>query len=202
MIIPSKDVSSVNGSTNFVNGKYFHFYDKLRVNKSCLPLLYQQMLAEAKDSIVIWDPHYHECKGTVFSRIQQNNIRIEILTICENEERKSDIKDFARNILKAIDGKKVPKCQVTIHALMPRKLRKTKWTEWHDRFLIIDNKDVYLVGASLDGHESSSKSHGICQLTETEDINLVIDAYNAYRDHIIDTSGGANGNGYKCTINR
>lgn len=202
MIKLSTDVSSVNGLTNFVDGKYYHFYDRLQVSKHNRPSLYQQLLAEAKDSIIIWDPHYHECQGTIFSQIQQNNIRIEILTICENGESKSDLENFARNILKAINDKKVPKCQVKMYALMPRNLRKVKWAEWHDRFLIIDNKEVYLVGASLDGHESSNKSHGICRLTAIDDINLVIDTYVAYRDHIIDASSSVSGNGYKCTISR
>ena len=202
MISPSKDISLVNGSTNFVVGRNYYFYDRLRMTKNSQPLLYQQLLTAAKKSIIIWDPHSHKCKGDIFQEIQQDNIYIEILTICRPGENKVEIQDFANTILKAIDEKKVPKCQVKIYALMSKELRKTKWAEWHDRFLIIDEKDVYMVGASLDGHESSNKSHGICRLTETEDINLVIDAYKAYRDHIVDTSNGVGGNGYKYKTSR
>lgn len=61
---------------------------------------------------------------------------------------------------------------------------------------------AFLVGDSIDAQETSKKSHGIYELTETEDINCVVDAYNEYKRQIIDISGGANGNGYKCYVHR
>ena len=195
MIRPGRAVSSVNGSTNFVDGKYYHFYDRMLTNNN--PALYQELLA-----IVVWDPHYRECRCDVFSDIHQDAIYIEILTICYDGESKNDLKDFGNDILNAIDDVEVPTCEVKIYALMPRALRFGHWTEWHDRYLIIDNSKVFLMGASLDAHEFSRRSHGVYQLTETDDINLVIDSYKAYRGSIRDTSGGANGNGYICSVHR
>ena len=109
---------------------------------------------------------------------------------------------FANEVLDAIDDEDVQDCKVWVYALMPRFLRNGYWTEWHDRFLIIDDTDVYLVGASLDAHMGTNKSYGIYHLTETDDKNLVIDTYKIYRDGIKDTSGGALGNGYKCYVHR
>ena len=72
------NVSSVNGSTNFVDGKYYHFYDRMLTSNT--PGLYQELLASAENSIVIWDPHYRECRCDVFSAIHKDGIYIEVLT--------------------------------------------------------------------------------------------------------------------------
>jgi hypothetical protein len=200
MIRPGREVSSVNGSTNFVDGKYYHFYDRRLTDKT--PGLYQRLLASAEHTIVIWDPHYRECRCDVFSAIHKDGIYIEILTVCNNGEDKADIDAFAKKMLDAIDNTEVPNCKVRVIALAPRDLRKVRGIEWHDRYLIIDNTRAFLVGASIDAQEKSNKSFGIYELTETEDINRVIDAYNAYKADIRDISGGVQGNGYKFLAHR
>lgn len=200
MITPGRDVASVNGSTNFVDGKYYHFYDFGLTNDP--PKLYGELLAGAKSSIRIWDPHYRNMDTDLFSFINQDGVGIEILTICQNGETKGDMNDFANDVLDAIDEADAPNCKVWVYALMPKTLRKGMWIEWHDRFLIIDDTEVFLVGASLDAHINTKKSYGIYQMTETEDKNLVLDTYKAYRDSIRDSSGGAMGNGYKCYVHR
>ena len=200
MIKLGRDVSSVNGSTHFLDGKYYHFYDRRRTKEA--PKLYMDLLESAQSSIVIWDPHYSQCEPSIFSVIQKNGIRIDVLTVCDGWENKNDMNAFADKILNAIDSVVVSECRVFVNALAPRDLRHIHWTEWHDRYLIIDNSKVFLVGASLDAQYDTCKSYGIYQLTETDDINLVIDAYNAYKDSIIDISGGARGNGYNCYVHR
>ena len=151
------------------------------------------LLESAQSSIVIWDPHYSQCEPGIFSVVQTDGIRIEVLTVCEGWENKKDMDAFADKILCAIDSIVVPECHVFVNALAPRDWRRFHWTEWHDRYLIIDNSKVFLVGSSLDAQYDTRKSFGICQLAETDDINLVIDAYNAYKGSIIDVSGGARG---------
>lgn len=200
MIVPGRDVSSVNGSTNFVDGKYYHFYDFGLTNNP--PKLYGDLLAGAKSSIRIWDPHYLNVDSDLFTSIHHDGICIEILTICQNGEDKNEMNDFANKVLEAIDDADVQECKLWVYALMPKLYRKGIWNEWHDRFLIIDDTDVFLVGASLDAHMRTRKSYGIYQLTETDDKNLVIDTYKVYRDSIRDTSGGAEGNGHKCYVHR
>ena len=199
MIRPSGDVSSVNGSTNFVDGKYYHFYDFGLTDGE--PLLYCQLLANAQNSIVIWDPHYRNVDVDLFSDIHQNGIYIEVLTICEVGEAKSDMDAFAEEILDSLD-EDINTCVVNVIALMPKSQRKASWTEWHDRYLILDGNKVYLVGASIDAQNYTNKSFGIYRLTEVDDINLVLKSYEAYRNSVKDVSGGAMGNGYKCTACR
>lgn len=200
MIVPGRDVASVNGSTNFVDGKYYHFYDFGLTNDS--PKLYGELLSGAKSSIRIWDPHYRYVDFGLFSYIHQDGVSIEFLTICQEGEGKSDMNAFANEVLDTIDDEDVPVCKVRVYSLMPKFFRKGVWTEWHDRFLIVDDTDVYLIGASLDAHMGTNKSYGIYQLNETDDKNLVLDTYKVYRDSIKDTGGGAMGNGYKCYVHR
>ena len=200
MIKLGRGVSSVNGSTHFLDGKYYHFYDRRLTDDT--PKLYMDLLESAQSSIVIWDPHYSQCKPGIFSVVQTDGIRIEVLTVCEGWENKKDMDAFADKILCAIDSIVVPECHVFVNALAPRDWRRFHWTEWHDRYLIIDNSKVFLVGSSLDAQYDTRKSFGICQLAETDDINLVIDAYNAYKGSIIDVSGSARGNGYNCYVHR
>ena len=164
MIVPGRSVSSVNGLTSFVDGKFYHFYDKMKTRG--LPGHYLSLLKGAKQSIAIWDPHYRQCDCSVFSEIEQDGIYIEILTICECSEIKADMDAFASKVLNTIDKTDVPICKVKVYSLAPYNIRQEWSAEWHDRFLIIDNIDVYLVGASLDSHEKSKRSYGIYQLTE------------------------------------
>ncbi len=181
-----------------MDGKDYYFYDRSRTHNQ--PLKYTELLGKAKELIVIWDPHYQMDCDRLFCDVASDGICVEVLTMCQGLETKKDIKAFADIILSAIDKKKVRKCQVTVNALQKSIFRSIKGTEWHDRYLIID-QEVYLVGASMDSHASKSRSYGIKRLTETADKNLVIDSYINYRDGIKDESTG-NGNGYKCTVKR
>ena len=88
-IKPSGNVSSVNGSTNFVDGKDYYLYDRSRTRS--YPLLYQKLLAQAKDIVAIWDPHYQLNCQRLFSEMKTNDVVIEVMTICHGSESRKDI---------------------------------------------------------------------------------------------------------------
>ena len=119
----SKDVSSVNGSTNFVEGKDYYLYDNSRTGK--YPLLYQKLLAQVKEVVAIWDPYYQSDCKRLFCEVKTNDIVVEVLTICQGNENQRDIREFANKILSAIDKKAVPKCMVIVNALKH---------DWNERF--------------------------------------------------------------------
>ena len=52
---------------------------------------------------------------------------------------------------------------------------------WHDRYLIIDDTDYYLIGSSLDSQQTSRKYHGILLLTEEEDKKIIEDLFVKYQ---------------------
>lgn len=199
------NISSVNGSTNFVDGKYYHFYDRMLVADEDVPGLYQQLLASAKQTIAIWDPYYYKNCNGIFGDIQQDNIYIEILTICQGLDMKPDINDFANKVMKSIDKKKVPHCKVRVYAFSPSNTKMYPWKKWHDRFLIIDNARVYLVGSSMDSQvladngKNTSYGFGIMEVTEHDDLDLIKKSYERYRNALKDVPDG---NGFNCFVHR
>lgn len=198
-IKPSGDVTSVNVSTGFVEGKDYFLYDRSKTKKQ--PLLYSSLLAQAKDFIAIWDPHYEENCGRLFCDMKNDGIVVEVLTICKGRESRKDIQIFANTILSAINKTDVPNCTVIVNALKWDYNERFTWaTNWHDRFLIIDD-DVYLVGTSMDAQSSRSDTFGIMRVAENKDKNLIRDTYISYRDQVIDEST-SRGNGFKCTAKR
>jgi len=92
-----------------------------------VPGLYQQLLASAKQTIAIWDPYYYKNCNGIFGDIQQDNIYIEILTICQGLDMKPDINDFANKVMKSIDKKKVPQCKVRVYAFSPSNTKMYPW---------------------------------------------------------------------------
>lgn len=180
-----------------MDGKDYHFYDRRKTTDP--PRLYQELLSQATQSVVIWDPFYYCCDyKAVFGSIKHDGISVELLTICDNNETRADFESLADTIRSAINRVEAPSCSVTVLALKKAKFRAQNiGTEWHDRYLIIDGNNVYLIGNSIDAQEQTSKSFGIMKLVEIEDINLVVDAYKAYRRDIRD-----NVNGFKVTRHR
>ena len=169
------------------------------------PGLYQQLLASAKQTIAIWDPYYYKNFKGIFGDIQQDNIYIEILTICQGLDKKPDIDDFANKVMKSIDKKKVPHCKVRVYAFSPLNTKMYPWKKWHDRFLIIDNTRVYLVGSSMDSQvlaengKNTSYGFGIMEVTEHDDLDLIKRTYERYRNALKDCSDG---NGFNCFVHR
>lgn len=205
MITPNGNVSLVNGSTNFVDGKYYHFYDRMLIADEDAPRLYQQLLASAKQTIAIWDPYYYENCKELFCDIQQDDIYIEILTICDGWEKKPDMINFAMKVMNSIDKTIVPHCKVRVFAYLPWKSNMFPWEKWHDRFLIIDNTKVYLVGSSMDSQvladngKNTSYGFGIMEVTELDDLDLIKRTYENYRNALKDCH---NGNGFNCFVHR
>ena len=182
-----------------MEGKDYFLYDRSKTKKQ--PLLYSSLLAQAKDFIAIWDPHYQANCGRLFCEMENDDIIVEVLTICQGNESRKDIQIFADTILSAIDKTKVPNCSVTVNALKRGYNDRFTWAaNWHDRFLIIDD-EVYLVGTSMDAQSSRSDTFGIMRVAENKDKNLIRDTYILYRDNVKDEST-SRGNGFKCTAKR
>ena len=58
--------------------------------------------------------------------------------------------------------------------------KKQRINLWHDRYLIIDDTDCYLVGNSLDAQQATNKHHGMLLLTEDNDKKIVTDLFEKY----------------------
>lgn len=148
-------------------------------NQGMPPMYYKNILSQATASIRIMDPYVfqHDAVG-VFEAICHENIFIEIFTQGYTDRDIVTIADKISNILK----KNISNYTINIFSYKKYEVPKEhRINLWHDRYLIIDDKDFFLVGSSTDEHVTSKVFHGICQLVVEADKRKVFDLFSLYR---------------------
>lgn len=173
-------------------GALYHFYDlmdKKGKSEKDYPDYYSILISQAKQTIRIWDPYFHEnddCK--MFRDVTASNIEIMIVTSLDhNPNRPQDsqtVDDYSKYIERNLP-KSVATADITIRAY--------DHNNWHDRFLIIDDR-YFLVGASVYNQLHNNLSHGIYEVTNPKDKELILRKFNQYYSSRVDT--------YKTTIHR
>ena len=166
--VPSS-ASSVSTPTPFEYGEDYAFYD---ARSGLKPDYYQKILATATTSIQIWDTHFRPDEDwKVFKKVKSPNLRITILTICDEKYYSiDDVKKMANKIINQLDSA-VLTSTLTIFAFHD-KCRRQK-IMWHDRFLVIDDAKFFLIGPSLNNQVGSNTSFGIHYLSKSKDIDLL-----------------------------
>lgn len=171
----------------FTHGDKYHFYDS---NKNPYPpSYYQYLLSTAKKSIKIWDPYWSD-PTQLFSNVKQNNIQIDFVCSIglENVKIMSDIADRkAKQIIRADIDKLsnilvkqgVTGFKINVHNYV---CYKNKPQLWHDRYLILDDSEVYIVGASINMLTERNRSYGIVKVENKEDIDIVLNFNKYYRE--------------------
>lgn len=159
-IIVPESHSIISEAPSFVNKGRYWFYD-VRVTEAA-PNQYQKIIANAQDTIWIWDPYFDETVDhEIFKHVSVNNITISIVTSFKDGRNVQNLSNYRENILKSL-----PPC-VNSGKLYLLSYYKN---EWHDRFLIIDKKHVYLVGASVNNQRLDFRTTtGIYQLQDDSD---------------------------------
>lgn len=161
-----------NAPTFEQSGGNYQFYDKRKATR--MPNAYEKLLAKAQRSIWVWDPYMDsDTFPELFKDVEAKSMRVEILTTLYPGKSKSDLQNLTTGIKNVLPSP----CTVVGKAYYR--------VDWHDRYLIIDESKVYLVGASMDAHADTGKSYGICQLTDSRDIEFVIRKYKEYRDNTV-----------------
>ena len=150
------------------------------------PLLYQELVDSATNEIIIWDPYFHikspNGDQDVFSNIQ-NDITIKILTnrsLFRNTTYLTDCKSSLKTL--------IPEAKNTRFGL--RVINKNEPHSqggrfFHDRFLIIDNTDVYLIGSSIEYHlrYENAVSTGIFKVSNNETKDFIKSIFKYYWDN-------------------
>ena len=160
------------------HGGCYYFYDKL---SGKTPRYYQHLLSEAKTRIDIWDPFFTTDSAQIFDEVTQEGITINILTKLNTyrNQTKEEINDFADKIKNILN-----KNGVTPSLYIYCYIKKTFDHIWHDRYLIIDEKDVYLIGTSIDEQINPQKDFGIYKMTPSiEDCTLIKDKMKKCKDN-------------------
>lgn len=181
-------------SHNFEQGADYYFFDN---RKEEYPDLFKQLLAAATEQIQIWDPYYDENKDAeLFEDVNADKMDIEILTTQDHHGYNNrSAQEFADNILIAIPKQNTPKCKVTVRSFANRAKNRAGdlIPLWHDRYLIIDKAEVFLIGPSMTSQIETKRSFGIFRLNLAEDINNVKKYFNEYRDELTSSQNPVTG---------
>lgn len=172
-------------------GKNYEFY----TFPNDPPQFYQEKLLKATKSIEIWDPYFDKESAKLFKDITLNGIQISVLTRypCDKkEDAEYHIKEFKDGIIKALRNHSVSNYHLSIKCNYCNDYAKI----WHDRYLIIDHKDVYLVGTSIKEMINPRKSFGMYHVDNELDSAFIIskkeECYNSCINNInsVSTSYG------------
>jgi hypothetical protein len=160
------------------NDKYwfFHYHDF----PADPPLVYQQLVTGATSQIDVWDPYFNikppERDQDIFFPVGQN-ITIQLLTLKGLSPASTYFNDIA-NELKAI----IPRSKNTRLGIRAINMGDTHHDLWHfhDRFLIIDRREVFLVGSSITSHLRPLHSTGIYRLTDVDTASFIVSLFDSY----------------------
>ena len=156
----------------FVNyGGNYYFHDRA-LGQS--PRYYQHILSEATSSIDIWDPYVTKRSAQVFDSVINNGVTINIITKYKKKDffdqgYEIHVNEFADEIKSVLKGNKVSP-RLYIHCYFAPQFKH----DWHDRYLIIDKKEAYLIGSSLDDQIKPQRNFGIYHIVDSKDVNLII----------------------------
>lgn len=168
---------------NMIHGKNYAFFHR-PLNATIGPQWYLRVVGEATRSIDIWDPYFNQDTNNDDSRLfnyVKHPVKIKFL--------------MAKSAVTFINA--FNSWENTISSYFPKGLKvgsevelgyiddngsdvlNSKW-KCHDRFLIVDEKRMFLVGSSLGYHLRSINSTGMYELQDKEDKDIVKEMFGKY----------------------
>lgn len=148
------------------------------------PLLYQDLINNATDEIIIWDPYFNvkppNTDQNVFTNIK-NDITIKILTSKGLVKTMSYLTDVHNAVKTAISPAK--DCRFGLRVINEGDEANQGERFFHDRFLIIDETNVFLVGSSVGYHIQPKLSTGIFKVSNNETKDFIKSIFKHYWDN-------------------
>lgn len=140
----------------------------------CHPTYYEELLKCAFEKVWIWDPYFMDDDEFVLSSIP-SNVDVRLLYMWNTNPRMRIVSPptaFARIVgqLSTHTGNIEVAYIKSGHSLYRER-------KWHDRFLIIDQSTVFLVGGSLMAQRYDAKSFGIYELSDADEAGLVLERF-------------------------
>jgi len=147
----------------------------------CEPLYYKYLIKNANSYIEIWDPYFNVSNEpgdqNIFDEIPKN-ITLKILTLKGLVRSQSYLTDVLNSLKIKIPASKNIRFGLRLYNLGDD-ANQGNWF-FHDRYLIIDQKDVYLIGSSVEWHIRSVGSTGIFKINNIETSQFIISIFNEY----------------------
>jgi len=148
------------------------------------PLLYQELVDNATNEIIIWDPYFNvkhpNADQNIFANIR-NNVTIKILTfkgLDRNQTYLTEVKDLLKTIIPPSKD-----CRFGLRVINTGDIANQGSRFFHDRFLIIDENNVFLVGSSVGYHIQSEQSTGIFKVYNTDTKEFIKSIFKHYWDN-------------------
>ena len=174
--IPTVTSPSSDRMTHGVNYAMYYnpdYWDDV-VQKGLRPTFYEDLIRSATSSVKIWDPWAKNPQDDGIMESMSCGLEFVILTNLSSENLEKH-KEYAKRL-----WEKVPVAYKDDSVLKYCFLDSRKYALkyfLHDRFLIIDDCRVFLVGASLSmqisQYDGLTATTGIYELTEEADIKIV-----------------------------
>lgn len=184
-------------SHNFdVYGDYLYFERNTKVKPSC----YENILAIARNRIIIVDPYFSiDEDPELFEKVGTEGIDIKILSVCTDRKRKEDVMAYY-DAIKDTLKKNLTTFNLSVHCFKPKpyiRKRSSMWNYedeeiflWHDRYLVIDDR-AFLVGSSMNNQVTGEKSFGIYEVKDGGTMaDFIIDLYDDYTQKVVYDKNG------------
>lgn len=168
------DTSTFSEENRMYIGKSYHFFNRANyASPTDFPDYYEYLLSLAEVSVKVWDPYFNAGDENLFSHVHSGvDVTILYMYMAPVGRRALsltalDVKSRVEAQLPTVHGRvKVAYLPNTDTALFSAR-------KWHDRFLILDDTLVFLVGGSLAYQRSSAKCFGIYDISCDEDAALI-----------------------------
>ena len=168
---------------NMIHGNDYAFFHR-PLHLAVPPRWYQFLISSATRCVDIWDPYFNynldnnhdDCR--VF-RYLNNSVRFRYLVVEGDVQFEKDFQKWEPVIASNIPSSLKADMEISFSYISGGDELGKLWV-FHDRFLIIDNERVFLIGGSLGYHLSSVASTGIYELKDSDDKALVKDMFETY----------------------
>ena len=153
------------------------------------PLFYQELIDNATNEIIIWDPYFHikspNGDQDVFANIK-DNITIKILTykgLDRNQQYLIDVQNALKTVISPLKD-----TRFGLRVINKSEPHTQSERFFHDRFLIIDSTEVYLIGSSIEYHlrYENALSTGIFKVSNNETKDFIKSIFKHYWDNSIE----------------
>lgn len=175
------NTSALNYNMRKCDSDKYYFYH-MPDSPDNAPELYKHLLCRAISQIDIWDPYFNVSSidkpddTSIFDSLVQSNIKVNILTI---RQKKSDYFDSIKSKLLYVLPDNVDNISFYIRCIDSGDIDNKKW-QFHDRILIIDRTDVFLVGASIGYNISPHRSFGIYKIYDVNTMSFILNMFQQY----------------------
>lgn len=172
------DTSTFSENRRMMVGKNYHFFNRFdHATPTDFPDYYGYLLSQATVSVKVWDPFFNSGDEDLFGYVQPGVV-VTILYMRETfpGRRPSSLE---LHVVKPLVDTRLPLGHgaLKVACLPSTDAALYEERKWHDRFLIIDDLFVFLVGGSLRYQHKSAKCFGIYEISDDEDAALIMERF-------------------------